>query len=293
MRVFVTGATGFIGAAVVRELVAAGHGVLGLARDAAKAEVLAATGAEAAMGTLEDTTRLAALAAQCDGVIHLAFNHDFSRFAENCALDRAAIDAMGGGLVGSGKPLIVTAGLAGLAPAGEIVTETHLTPADYAFPRQSEQAALALVPEGVRGIVLRLPQVHDTRRQGFVSYVIEVARAKGVLAYVGDGANRWPAAHVPDVARLYRLALEHAEAGAICHAVGEEGIAMRAICDALSRRLGLPTASLNAGEAAAHFGWLAGFVGTDMAASSAITREMLGWEPKGPGLLTDLEYLEI
>lgn len=292
MRVFVTGATGFIGSAVVQQLLGAGHGVLGLARTADKAASLAAAGAEVTMGSLEDPAALAEAARACDGVIHLAFNHDFSRFADNCAQDKAAIEAMGAALAGTGKPLIATAGLGGLAPPGEVVSEAHLTPADYAFPRLSEQAALALVPQGVAGIAIRLPQVHDTRRQGLVSYAIAVAREKGVLAWVGDGQARWPAAHVGDVARLYRLALERARPGAIWHAVAEEGITQRAICETLSARLGLPTASLAPGAAAEHFGWLASFAAMDMPATSAHTRAALGWQPTGPGLLADLAALE-
>lgn len=291
MRVFVTGATGFVGTAVVQDLLAAGHQVLGLARDPAKARDLAATGAEVAFGTIAETGRLTDLAASCDGVIHLAFNHDFSRFAENSADDRAAIAAMGRALAGTGKPLIATAGLGGLAGPGLVARETDRRRDDDASPRQSEQAALALVDQGVRAVVMRLPQVHDTRRQGFVSYLIATARARGMAAWVGDGANRWAAVHLADATRLYRVALERAEAGTICHAVGEEGITMRAICETLGTRLGLPTGPIAAGAAAGHFGWLAGYVGLDMAGSSAITRAALDWQPTGPGLLEDLANL--
>jgi nucleoside-diphosphate-sugar epimerase len=292
MRVFVTGATGFIGMAVTKELLGAGHSVTGLARDADKAAPLRAMGAEVVMGSLEDPDGLATAAATADGVIHCAFNHDFSKFADNCAEDRRAIDTMGAALKGSGKPLIVTGGVAGLVAPGQIATENDRIAPDHPFPRRSEQAALELVDYGVNAMTMRLPQVHDTVKQGFVTYFIAVARQHGVLAYVGEGENGWPAAHVSDVATLYRLALEHGKPGTSYHAVDEQAVSMRAICETLSKRTGLPVKSLTPDEAPAHFGWLAPFAVMDMPASSALTREWLGWNPTEPGLLADLALLE-
>jgi nucleoside-diphosphate-sugar epimerase len=291
MRVFVTGATGFIGMAVAQDLIGHGHSVLGLARDAVKAQALSALGADVAMGSLEDPDGLATFAGEADGVIHCAFNHDFSKFADNCAEDRRAIEAMGEALKGSGKPLIVTGGVAGLVAQGQTATETDRIAPDHPFPRRSEQAALELVDKGVNAMTMRLPQVHDPVKQGFVTYFIAIARQHGVLAYIGEGENGWPACHVTDAARLYRLALEHGKPGTAYHAVGEKAVAMRAICDTLSVRTGLPTRSLRADEAEAHFGWLAPFAAMDMPASNALTREWLGWTPTGPGLLEDLARL--
>ncbi len=290
MRVFVTGATGFIGTAVVKELLAAGHAVLGLARSDAGAKALVAAGAEVQRGALEDLESLRRGAAAADAVIHLAFIHDFSKFEENCEFDKQAIEAMGGVLAGSGRPLLVTTGVAGLAAPGHVATEDTVVPPDFPFPRVSEQTALALLPKGVGSVVIRLPQVHDTIRQGLITYAIAVAREKGLSAYVGEGRNRWAAAHLLDVARLYRLALEKHEAGAVYHAVAEEGVPMRDVAETIGRGLGVPVASLSEEEAVAHFGWLCGFVGQDLAASSAKTRATLGWAPTGPGLLTDLEH---
>jgi len=290
MKVFVTGATGFIGSAVVQELIGAGHRVLGMTRSEAGAKSLIAAGAEAHLGTLEDLDSLTRGAAASDGVIHLAFNHDFSKFAENGELDRVAIETLGGALQGSDRPLLVTGGVALLAP-GRVVTEEMAPPTTSPLPRVSEQAALALVPQGVRASVVRLPQVHDTVKQGLVTYLIAVAREKGVSAYVGDGTNRWAAAHVLDVARLYRLALEKQEAGARYHAVAEEGIPARDIAEVIGRGLKVPVVSLSPEEAAAHFGWLGMFVGLDLTASSALTQERLGWHPTGPGMIADLEHM--
>ncbi|WP_428334709.1 SDR family oxidoreductase [Novosphingobium sp.] len=291
MRVFITGATGFIGMAVSRELIAHGHTIVGLVRDAAKAEGLAALGAEVVMGSLEDPEGLARHAAQADGVIHCAFNHDFSQFAENCAEDRRAIEAMGSALKGSGKPLIVTSGVAGLVGPGRVATETDRVGADYTLPRQSEPAALELVDHGVTAMTIRLPQVHDPVKQGLITYLIALARQQGMFGYIGEGANVWAAGHNSDAAVLYRLALERGKAGSSYHAVGERGVSMRAICDTLSARTGLPAKSLGADEAPAYFGWLAGFAAMDMPASSALTQEWLGWNPSGPGLLEDLARL--
>ena len=291
MRVFVTGATGFIGLPVTRELIAGGHEVLGLARSEAGAQALAALGAEVQHGALEDLDSLRAGAAASDAVIHLAFVHDWSNFVASCETDRRAIEALGAALAGSGKPLIVTGGTAGLAGPGQVATEDDDVPPDFPFPRVSEQTALSLA--GVRASVMRLPQVHDTAKQGLITPMVAIAREKGVSAYIGEGRNRWAAAHISDVARLYRLALEKNEAGAKYHAVAEEGVAMRDIAEAIGRRLGLPVTSLSADEATAHFGWLAMFAAHDLVASSEKTRRLFGWNPTGPGLIADLERLEL
>jgi nucleoside-diphosphate-sugar epimerase len=294
MRVFVTGATGFIGSAVVADLIAAGHQVLGLTRSEAGAASLAAAGAEAHRGTLEDLQSLKEGAAQADGVIHTAFNHDFSTYMANCEADRVVIEALGSVLAGSQRPLIVTSGTGmGLAP-GRLVTEEDPAAPSAEVPRAaSEEAAASVATQGVNVSVIRLPQVHDTEKQGLVSYAIEAAREKGVSAYVGDGANRWPAAHQLDTARLYRLALERAEPSARYHAVAEEGVSMRDIAEVLAERLGLPAVSIAPEEAGAHFGWLAMFASLDVPASSRLTCERLGWTPTGPGLIADLKQLRV
>ncbi|MCT8180535.1 SDR family oxidoreductase [Variovorax sp. CY25R-8] len=294
MRVFVTGATGFIGLPVVKELVAAGHQVIGLSRSQEKAAALKAAGAEVLHGTLEDADGLRAGVERADGVIHLAFNHDFSRFVQNCEDDRRVIDALAAALAGSDRPLVVTSGT-GIANtvAGQPAKEDHPTVGADTHPRAaSEEAANAAAKaHGVNVSIVRLPQVHDTARQGLISPLIEMYRDKGACAYVGDGLNRWPAAHVLDVARLFRLALEKAAPGAKYHAVAEEGVAMREIAEALGRRLQLPVRSLAPDEAAGFFGWLSMFAGMDLPASSAWTRETLGWQPTGPALIADLERL--
>ncbi|MBN8925470.1 MAG: NAD-dependent dehydratase [Rhodospirillales bacterium 69-11] len=290
MRVFVTGATGFVGIPVVKDLIAAGHDVLGLARSDDGARALRALGAAVQRGTLQDLDGLRAGASAADGVLHLAFVHDWANFAESCEIDRRAIEALGSALTGTGKPLIVTSGTGGVAGAGRVATEDDDVPPDYALPRRSEQVALGLA--GVRAAVVRLPQVHDTVKQGLITHVVKIARETGVSAYVGDGATRWSAAHVSDVARLYRLALERHEAGAKYHAVAEEGVPMRDIAEAIGRSLNVPVRSLPAEEAAAHFGWLSMFSGLNLMASSEKTRERLGWSPTGPSLIADLERLE-
>jgi nucleoside-diphosphate-sugar epimerase len=290
MRVFVTGATGFIGSAVVRELIDAGHQVLGLTRSEAGAQSLLAAGAEVHRGDLEDLESLRSGAAKSEGVIHTAFIHDFSKFKENCEIDERAIETLGDALAGSNRTLIVSSGIGALAP-GRIATEDIEASFNPAMPRVSEQTGLAQISRGVNVSVVRLPQVHNTVRQGLISYAIQVAREKGVSAYVGDGLNRWPAAHVLDVAHLYRLALEKHETGSRYHAVAEEGVSMREIAEVIGRGLKLPVVSLSAEEAAAHFGWLAAFAGFDMPASSAQTRQRLGWRPAGPGLIADLEQM--
>jgi nucleoside-diphosphate-sugar epimerase len=287
MKVFLTGATGFIGTALVRELIGAGHQVLGLARSEAGAKGLTAAGAQVHRGDLENLESLRSGAAQADAVIHAGFVHDFSRFKEVCAIDQRAIEALGSVLAGSDRPLIVTSGVAGLATPGRLATEDQVVPSDFPLPRVSEQTALAL--KGVSASVMRLPQVHDPVKQGLVTYLIAVAREKGLSPYVAEGRNRWAAAHVSDVARLYRLALEKHEAGAKYHAVAEEGVSMRDIAEAIGRGLKVPVVSLSLEEAAAHFGWLAMFAGAELAASSEKTRKKLGWNPTGPGLISDLD----
>jgi nucleoside-diphosphate-sugar epimerase len=290
MRVFVTGATGFIGSAVVKELIEAGHQVLGLCRSDDKAVALAAAGAEVYRGSLEDLEGLKAAAAGADGVIHLAFNHDFSRFMQNCEDDRRVIAALGSALAGSSRPLVVTSGtgMAATAP-GQMAREDGATISSSVIPRAaSEEAAAA---SGANVSVVRLPQVHDTKKQGLVTYAIGLAREKGFLAHVGDGANRWPAAHVLDVARLYRLVIERAAPGSVYHAVAEEGVSLRDIVQVLGQRLGLPVRSLTPEEAPGYFGWMAMFATLDLPASSEQTRRVLGWEPTGPGMLADLAQL--
>jgi nucleoside-diphosphate-sugar epimerase len=291
MRVFVTGATGFIGSLVVKELIGAGHQVIGACRSDEKAPALAAAGAEVYRGSIDDPDGLKDGAARSDGVIHLAFNHDFSKFAANCETDRRVIEALGSVLAGSDRPLIVTAGTAGLAEPGRLTTEDHAVPPDFPFPRVSEQTALSL--KGVRASVMRLPQVHDPIKQGLITPLIEIYREKGACGYVGDGLNRWPAAYVLDVARLYRLAIEKAEPGAKYHAVAEEGVSMRDIAETIGRRLKLPVKSIAPEEAPAFFSWLAMFAARDMPASGEKTQKKLGWRPTGPGLIADLEELRV
>jgi len=295
MRVFVTGATGFIGSAVVEELIAAGHQVLGLCRSEEKAVALVAAGAEVMSGTLEDEASLKEGAARSDGVIHLAFNHDFSKFVANCEDDRRVIKVLGAALVGSNRPLIVTSGtaMANTAPGQPAREDNATIPAEMIPRAASEEAATALAIDGVNVSVVRLPQVHNTVKQGFVTSAIAAYREKGACAYIGDGLNRWPAAHVLDVARLYRLAVEKAERGAKYHAVAEEGVSMRDIAETLGRRLKLPVKSITPEEAPAFFGWLAMFASHDLPASSEQTHRKLGWQPTGPTMLEDLERLQV
>jgi nucleoside-diphosphate-sugar epimerase len=290
MRVFVTGATGFIGSAIVPELINAGHQVLGLARTEAGAKFLIDAGAQVHRGDLEDLESLRSGAAMSDGVIHTAFNHDFSKFAANCEMDRRAIEALGSALAGSDRPLVVTSGM-GLIAAGRLVTEDDVpASSSTSLPRVSEQTAALLVARGVRASVVRLPQVHDRVKQGLVTYAIAIAREKGVSAFVGDGLNRWPAVHRLDAAPLYRLALEKGLAGARYHAVAEEGVPVREIAEAIGRGLKVPVVAISPEEAAGHFGFLGFFVGADCPASSALTQERLGWRPTTqPGLIADLD----
>jgi len=293
MRVFLTGATGFIGSHILPELLAAGHSVLGLTRSAAGVNRLKAAGAEAHLGTLEDLDSLAKGADAADAVIHTAFDHDFSRFAENCEKDRRVVTAIGTALIGSDRPLIVTSGV-GLGfqgpglPAVEHVLDRH-----HGNPRiASEEAVSDLLDRGVSVATMRLPQVHDTRRQGLISPLIDRAREMGVSPYVGDGANQWSAGSVIDVAKLYRLALDHHETGARYNAVVEEGVAMRDIATVVGEGLGVPVRSITPEEAKDHFGWMAWFAAQDMRASSAWTRAHLNWQPSGPQLLDDLRNMD-
>lgn len=295
MRVFVTGATGFIGSLVVKQLLSAGHQVLGLCRANDKAAALAAAGAEVYHGSIDDEDSLKKGAAQADGVIHLAFKHDFANFVANCEDDRRVIKALASVLAGSNRPLIVTSGtgLANTVP-GEPAKEDNAIVGSDVHPRAAtEEMAAAVAADGVNVSVVRLPQVHDPVRQGLITPLIGAYREKGVCVYVGDGHNRWPAAHVLDVARLYRLAIEKAEPNAKYHAVAEGGVSIREIAETLGRRLKLPVKSITAEEAPTYFGWLARFAGHDVPASSAQTRSKLGWEPTGPGLIADLENLQI
>jgi nucleoside-diphosphate-sugar epimerase len=287
MRIFVTGATGFIGSAIVQDLRSAGHQVVGLARSDAAAEALARAGASAHRGSLDDLDSLRAGAADSDGVIHAGFIHDFSRFAESCAIDRRAIEALGGALAGTDRPLVVTSGI-GLLPQGRPATEAS-TPARHSPRVASEDAARDVAGRGVNVSVVRLPpSVHGEGDHGFVPILIGLARDTGVSAYIDGGDNHWTAVHRGDAAHLFRLALEKAAPGACYHGVAEESIAFRQIAAAIGQGLGVPAETRTTAEAAAHFGWFAPFAALDVPASSAWTRDALGWHPTGPGLLADL-----
>ncbi|MCY1043897.1 SDR family oxidoreductase [Corallococcus sp. bb12-1] len=290
MRVFVTGATGFIGTAIVRELRTAGHEVLGLARSGASADTLARAGIQAHRGELSDTASLVAGARACEGVIHTAFIHDFSQYAAAAETDRRAVEALAGALEGSGKPFVSTSGTAMLAP-GRLGTEADApSPGSAAGPRAATEAiVMEAARRGVRASVVRLPpSVHGAGDHAFVPALIDIARRTGVSAYIGEGANRWPAVHRLDVARLFRLALERATPGTRLHGVAEEGIPLRALAEAIGAGLGVPVRGIAADEARTHFDWLAGFVAIDNPTSSAITRDTLGWSPQEPDLRTDM-----
>ncbi|MEV7182144.1 SDR family oxidoreductase [Kitasatospora sp. NPDC093679] len=286
MRVFVTGASGWIGSALVPELIGAGHQVLGLARSDSSAAAVTAAGAEVIRGDLDDLDALTAGAASCDGVVHLAFIHDFSRFEASVQADARAIETLAAALEGSGKPLVVTAGTP--AVPGRVAAEHDTSaPGSPAAGRDANaRAALDAAARGVRPSVVRLPRtVHGDGDHGFVAHLVATARGTGVSGYVGDGAGRWPAVHVRDAARLYRLALEQAPAGSVLHAVADEGVPVRAIAEVIGRHLGLPTASVPAED----FGFLGRILAVDQPASSTLTRELLGWHPSEPGLVEDLE----
>ncbi|GAA4620627.1 SDR family oxidoreductase [Actinoallomurus vinaceus] len=301
MRVFVTGASGWIGSTVVPELIGAGHQVIGLARSEKSAAALTAAGAEVRRGTLDDLDVLRSAAAESDGVIHLAFKHDiaFSGDFQGAAdADRRAVETIGEALAGSDRPFVLASGLLGLAP-GQVATERDGSDPDWSAahlgdgPRTrygTAQLTLSLASRGVRSSVLRLPPtVHGEGDYGFMAALVGIAREKGVSGYIGDGSHRWPTVHRLDAAHLFRLALEDAPAGSVLHAVADEGVPIRAIAEVIGRHLDLPVVSVSPEDAGEHFTWLAGFIGLDSPVSSALTRELLGWQPTGPGLIDDLD----
>jgi nucleoside-diphosphate-sugar epimerase len=282
MRVFVTGASGFIGSAVVPELIGAGHQVVGLARSDASAAALVASGAEVHRGALDDLDGLRAGAAASDGVIHLAFIHDFTQYESAGRTDQRAVEALGTALEGSGRPLVITSGTLGLA-MGRAAT-------DQDAPDPNTPAVRSLAARDVRSSVVRLaPSVHDEVKRGFVGRLVDIAREKGVSGHIGDGSNRWPAVHQLDAAHLFRLALEKAPAGSVLHGTADQGIPIRTIAEVIGRHLDLPVVVISPEDAGEHFGWLGAFLGADAPASSALTSELLGWQPTHPGLIDDLE----
>jgi len=291
MRVFITGATGFVGSAVVQELLRAGHEPVGLARSESNAQALIAAGAQVHYGDLENLESIKQGASNADAVIHCGFIHDFSKFKENCEIDQRAIETLGSALMGTDRQLIVTSGVGVLSVPGRLAVETDKRPVPNPNPRMSEEAADALTALGVRTSIVRLPPTtHGEGDHGFVPMIINLSKEKGVVVYTEDGNNRWPAAHRFDAATLYRLALEtQAPSGTRYHAVAEEGVAFRDIAEAIGKGLNIPVESKSPEEAAAHFGWFAHFAGMDCASSAQKTKEMLGWQPVQPGLLEDLK----
>ncbi|MFD5873799.1 SDR family oxidoreductase [Streptomyces sp. NPDC060322] len=295
MRIFVTGASGWIGSAVVPELIGASHQVVGLARSDSSAAALTEAGAEVVRGTVDDLGVLRDAAAAADGVIHLAFKHDIAfsgDFLGAAEADRRAVDAFGDALAGTGRPFVIASGVAGLLP-GRVATERDMPTIDgspLSVRAATSQAVLALAPRGIRSSVVRLsPTCHGEGDNGFTATLVATARARGVSGYIGDGANRWPAVHRLDAARLFRLAVEKAPAGSVLHGVAEEGVAIRDIAGVIGRHLGVPVTSVDPSAAGEHFGWLAGFLAVDAPVSHALTGELLDWRPTRPGLLQDLE----
>ena len=291
MRVFVTGASGFIGSAIVSELIEAGHGVVGLARSDQAATALTSAGADVHRGALDDLDSLRSGAAAADGVIHTAYIHDFSDMEAAGRTDRRAVETLGAALEGSDRPLVITSGT-GVLATGRLGTERDAPAADSAGAHRiaSEKTTIALARRGVRSSVVRLPaSVHGQGDHGFVPVLIDIARSSGASAYIGDGSNRWPAVHRLDAAHLFRLALETAPAGSVLHGVADEGVPVRDIAEVIGRHLDVPVVAISREQAGEHFGWLAAFLAADVPASSALTREQTGWEPVHVGLMTDLE----